>query len=149
SAAEALRTTNSDDKDVGFSVLRLQPSSFRAWEDFDGDDVEQLEALFEQTETPLIKGWTPDSLLTEVLLLQGFPLDAHVAPQESLTKNDVRLVTSDYVAHRLWICLDRKVQDATVAALNPAAEDVIVCLDSALNDEAKLRLADRCTLETI
>jgi adenine-specific DNA-methyltransferase len=136
------------EEDRGFRVLRLEPSTFRAWEDYDGDDVEQLEALFEEAETPLVKGWTPDALLTEVLLLQGFPLDARIEAQTTL-KNDVRLVTSDHVGHRLWVCLDRKVHDATVAALAPEAEDVIVCLDSALDDEAKLRLADRCTLETI
>lgn len=136
-------------EDLGFRVLRLEPSTFCAWEDYDGDNVEQLEALFEEAETPLVKGWAPDSLLTEVLLLQGFPLDARVEPQAALKKNDVRLVTSDQIGHRLWVCLDRRIQDATVAALVPAAEDVIVCLDAALDDEAKLRLADRCTLETI
>lgn len=135
--------------DLGFRVLQLKSSSFRAWEDYDGDDVEQLEALFEEAETPLVKGWTPDALLTEVLLLQGFPLDARTEPQTAFRTNAVRLVTSDHVGHRLWVCLDRKIHDATIAALDLAAEDVVVCLDAALDDEAKLRLADRCTLETI
>lgn len=134
---------------LGFRVLRYVPSNFRAWEDYDGEDVEQLEALFEDAETPLVKGWSPGSLLTEILLLQGFPLDAQVVLQATLNENDVHLVTSDHVGHRLWVCLDRKIHDATVASLAPAAEDVVVCLDSALDDEAKLRLADRCTLETI
>jgi adenine-specific DNA-methyltransferase len=136
-------------EDRGFRLLRLDPSSFRAWEDYDGDDVEQLEALFDEAETPLVKGWTTDSLVTEVLLLQGFPLDAQIDSQSALRKNDVRLVTSDHVGHRLWVCLDRRIHDATVAALALEAEDVFVCLDAALDDEAKLRLADQCTLETI
>ena len=136
-------------KALGFRVLRLEPSNFRAWQDYDGENLEQLEALFEEAETPLVKGWTPDALLTEVLLLQGFPLDARIEPQAALRKNDIRLVTSDDVSHRLWVCLDRKIHESTVAAMTPTAEDVVVCLDSALDDEAKLRLADRCTLETI
>ncbi len=150
-ASHNLKREDSENRltDVGFRVLRLDSSNFRAWQDYDGDDIEQLEALFEGAETPLVKGWTSDSLLTEVLLLQGFPLEARIEAQTALTENDVRLVTADHVGHRLWVCLDRKIHDATVAGLDPAAEDVIVCLDSALNDEAKLRLADRCMLETI
>ncbi len=130
-------------------MFRLNSSHFRGWEDYHGDDIEQLEALFEEAETPLVKDWTRDSLLTEVLLLQGFPLDAHVTPETALQMNDVRLVTCDNVGHRLWVCLDLKIHEATVSAMDPAREDVVVCLDSALDDEAKLRLADRCTLETI
>jgi adenine-specific DNA-methyltransferase len=133
----------------GVRVLRYAASNFRAWEDYDGEDLEQLEALFEESETPLVKGWTPQALLTEVVLLQGFPLDACVEAQATLEKNDVRLVSSDYVGHRLWVCLDRKIHSATVAALAPATGDVVVCLDAALDDEAKQRIADRCTLETI
>jgi adenine-specific DNA-methyltransferase len=145
----ASQKRSGQNEDLGFQVLRLVPSHFQAWQDFDGEDVEQLEALFEEAETPLVKGWTPDALRTEVLLLQGFPLDARVEPQSAFKKNDVRLATSDHVGHRLWICLDRKIHDATVPAMDLAPEDVVVCLDSALDDEAKLRLADRCTLETI
>ncbi len=133
----------------GVRVLQYQASNFRAWEDYAGDNVEQLEALFEEAEQPLVKGWTTDSLLTEVLLLRGFPLDSRIEVQASFGKNNVRLVTSEFVHHRLWVCLDSKIQSATVAALSPAADDVFVCLDAALSDEAKLRLADRCTLETI
>lgn len=137
------------DADLGFRTFKLHPSAFRAWEDFEGDSVEQLEALFEENSTPLVDKWSSDSFLTEVLLLQGFPLDARVEVQTNYKKNDVRLVTSEHMHHRLWICLDRKIHDVTLAALSPKADDVFVCLDAALSDEAKLRIADRCTLETI
>jgi adenine-specific DNA-methyltransferase len=138
-----------ESEDLGFRVLRLVQSHLQAWEDYEGDGIEQVEALFEDAETPLVKGWAPEALLTEVLLLQGFPLDARIESQSALKRNDVHLVTSHHVAHRLWVCLDSKLHDVTVAALAPSAEDVVVCLDSALSDGAKLRLADRCTLETI
>lgn len=135
--------------DIGFRVFQLKSSAFRAWTDYDGEGVDQLEALFEEAETPLVTTWSAETLLSEVILLQGFPLDSRVNMQAAFKKNEVRLVTSDHLGHRLWVCLDRKIHESTVSALNPSPEDVIVCLDSALSDEAKLRLADRCTLETI
>jgi adenine-specific DNA-methyltransferase len=149
SAGEALSNDLGRRSDTGFVVYGLAPSNFRAWEDYDGDSIEQLEALFHGAETPLVNGWTPDAVRTEVLLLQGFPLDARIEKATMLKKNDVRLVTADNIGHRLWVCLDQKLHDATVAAMHPAAEDVVVCLDSALDDETKVRLADRCMLATI
>ena len=127
----------------------MAESNFRSWQDYNGESVAELESLFHTAETPLVERWTPENVRAEVLLLQGFPLDSSVATQSAFDKNEVQLVTSENVAHRLWICLDRKIQSVTVAALTPSPEDVVVCLDSALSDEAKLRLADRCTLETI
>lgn len=148
-ASGQLKANRQQDEAIGFRTLRLTASHFRAWEHYDGDSVEQLEALFDDADTPLIERWSPDSLLSEILLLQGFPLDAQVESQYMWRENDVRLVTSEHVEHRLWVCLDRKIHEATVSALTPSPGDVVVCLDSALSDEAKLRLADRCTLETI
>lgn len=135
-------------EDLGLRVLELAPSHFEAWQNFHGD-VGQLEARFEEAESPLVKGWTPEALTTEIILLQGFPLDACIEPQSALKKNEVRLVTADGMAHRLWICLDKHVHPATVAATDVSPEDVFVCFDTALDDEMKLRLADRCSLETI
>lgn len=134
--------------DLGFRVLVLKASCFHSWRDYDGTAPEQLEAAFEKAETPLVRGWEADALLTEILLLQGFPLDARV---EQLTQreNDVRLVTAASMTHRLWICLDKAMSPDTVRALDVAPEDVFVCLDSALDDATKLRLADCCTLKTI
>jgi adenine-specific DNA-methyltransferase len=135
--------------DLGFRVLKLVPSSFRAWENYEGDNIEQLEALFEEASAPLVQGWTAYGLLTEIVLLQGFPLDAKVSQLDAIKRNSVYLVTSGDVGHKLWICLDQRIEAGTLAQVEPSLEDVVVCLETALGDEAKLRLADRCKLETI
>ncbi|MGB3216422.1 MAG: hypothetical protein WBD79_03385, partial [Anaerolineae bacterium] len=52
------------------------------------------------------------------------------------------VVSSDLVAHRLFVCLDAAVNEETIGALAMGADDVFICLDAALTDEAKVRLED-------
>ncbi|HEY4217010.1 MAG TPA: site-specific DNA-methyltransferase [Gemmatimonadaceae bacterium] len=144
------RTGNSvPNDDVGFRVYKLRRSNFRAWQDYDGTDVNELESLFAQAETPLVSGWAATSLLPEVMLLEGFPLDATVAEKRPERKQRVFVVESVYVAHRLLACFDDRLDDKALARLELREDDVFVCLDTALTDRVKMRLADRCTLRTI
>ncbi len=133
----------------GFKYFLLDRSTFREWENYSGKDSSQLELRFGQAETPLIEGWTPENLLSEILLLQGFPLDSRVTSLPEFKANTIQQVTSEFVGHHLYVCLDKKVKAETVAKLSLRAEDILVCLDSALSDEAKVNLADRCNLKVI
>lgn len=135
--------------DLGFSVSKLEGSHFRSWHPVTERDIPQLELRFEQFETPLVPGWQPANLLTEILLLQGFPLDSRIRLLPEYPHNQVQEVTSDFCQHRLYVCMDIAIQSETVAAIRLRAEDVLVCLDSALSDEAKIILADRCNLKVI
>lgn len=136
-------------KDLGFSSYGLEHSNFNEWRDFSGKDTSQLELRFEQAQTPLIEGWQPKNLLAEILLLQGFPLDSQVRSLPEFKANEIKQVTSEFVGHHLYICLDKKVKAETVAKINLRPEDILVCLDSALSDEAKVKLADQCNLKVI
>lgn len=135
--------------DVGFRFYRFAPSNYRAWQDYEGDDLRQLELAFDGAVTPLIDGWQPDHLLTEVMLHLGFPLDSRIEMLPEFTANTVQRVSSDFHAHSLYACFDAAVTDETIAALSLKDEDIFVCLDSALTDQTKARLADVCNLRTI
>ena len=135
--------------DFGLKVLELENSNFVEWQTFTGKDTSQLELRLEQAETPLVDGWQPGNLLSEILLLQGFPLDSKVHSLPEFKANDVQQVTSEFAGHHLYICLDKKVKAETVAKINLRPEDILVCLDSALSDEAKVKLADQCNLKVI
>jgi adenine-specific DNA-methyltransferase len=135
--------------DVGFRFLRFAPSHFKAWQDYEGDDLAALQLRFDQFETPLVDGWRAENLLTEVMLQLGFPLDSRVEPLPEFDANAVVRVSSDFHAHRLYACFDAAVAQATIDALTLGPDDLFVCLDSALTDEAKARLADACNLRTI
>jgi len=134
---------------LGFKVYRLDCSNFKAWQDFRGEDLKQLEMIFDRAETPLVDGWTHESLLTEVMLIQGFPLDSKITVQHGFKKNKVQLIESDTSNHRLFVCLDDKIHDDTVKELKSDPGDIFVCLDSAITDEDKIRLSNKCNLATI
>jgi adenine-specific DNA-methyltransferase len=139
----------SSNEDLGFRVLKLTKSHFKAWQDYAGHDLEQLQILFDEAQDPLVKGWTPNALLTEIMLLEGFPLDSTISEVADTPGNDVRVVTSDHSAHRVLVCLDQQLDGNTVDGLALHEADVFVCLDAALTDQVKQRLSDRCTLKTI
>ena len=137
------------DIDLGFRCFALQPSNFTSWEAFSGRDAAQLELRFEQSEMPLVEGWQSEYLLSEILLLQGFPLDSKLRSLPEFKANVVQQVTSEFVTHPLYVCLDKKIRPETVGKLKLNSEDIFVCLDSALSDEAKVKLADQCNLKVI
>ena len=111
--------------------------------------MKRTQMIFENAETPLVEDWTPEGLLAEVMLLEGFPLDSAVTEQGEFKHNTVQLVESDACAHRLWVRFDKKIKEQTLERLRPAPEDILVCLDSALTDEAKVRLSDTSNLHVI
>lgn len=136
-------------EDLGFKVYKLGSSYFKAWQDYAGDNLNDLQNLFDQFETPLIDGWDTKGLLTEVLLMEGFPLDSSVEPQAEFLDNALFCVSSPAHGHRLWTCFDAKIMPSTMDELSMPATDVFICLDSALDDNAKLHLSQAGTLRTI
>jgi len=136
-------------EDLGFKCYRLDCSHFKGWQDITPADLDQIEMAFDRFESPLVEGWQPEALLTEILLIEGFPLDSRVAQQEGFAHNQVYLVISDFHQHRLFVCLDEAIADETVAQLDLQDQDIFVCLDTAITDEAKLRLSDAGNLHVI
>lgn len=137
-------------EDLGFAVYKLDRSHFKAWQDYDGPpDPAALDDLFSRYETPLVDGWQPRALLDEVLLQQGFPLDSRRTRCKDYPSNAVVQVDCDGFSFRLFVCLDDTLRADTIAALRLNPDDKFVCLDSALTDQTKQQLADRCTLVVI
>jgi len=147
--AGELFTKQSDELDLGFHSYRFAPSNYKVWQDYNGEDMREVEQTFDMFETPLIDGWQPAHLLIEVMLQLGFPLDSRIESLPHFIANAVQRVTSDFHAHSLYACFDATVSDETIAALSLGSEDIFVCLDSALTDQTKARLSDACNLRTI
>src|SRR5439155_708160 len=82
-------------EDLGFRVLRLVHSHYRAWKDYQGSDISDVADLFSKAEETLIDGWKPDGLLIEIMLIEGFPLDSRIASLGTFKRNTVVQVTSD------------------------------------------------------
>jgi hypothetical protein len=62
-------------EDLGFPRPQNSTVSFFEWQS-DVQDVSQLGLRFVQAESPLVAKWEPQKHVTEILLLQGFPLDS-------------------------------------------------------------------------
>jgi len=134
---------------LGFRYFKLMPSNFKIWNNFTEVNISQLETLFSQFESSLIENWEPENLLTEILLIEGFPLDSKVLTFNEFKKNNVQKVTSDFCEHALFICLDKKVEDETIKALSLRDTDIFICLDNAVTDQDKARLDDKGLIKTI
>ena len=110
-----------------------------------------MQERFAQFQSPLAEGWDPDAVRVEITLQEGFPLDARIERHGSFNSNAVNCISSDWCKYHLFLCLDEALHDETVESLPAAmgASDILMCLDTALIDESKLRLADRCNVHVI
>ena len=138
-----------NDDGLTFSYFSLNKTNFKKWEAYNGTSTTELETLFSQYESSLIGDWKPDNLLTEIQLLEGFPLDSKVENVEAFKRNKVQKVTSDFCEHALFVCLDKKVEDDTIKALSLGDNDIFICLDNAVTDQDKARLDDKGLIKTI
>lgn len=142
--------TGDSKQDLGFKVFRLERSNFRAWTDFTGQELSDFRPLLEAAESPFVSEASPDGILTEILLLEGFPLNSKTEIDPAFERNKVIRVSSEFSEHRLFITLDEEVWEETIDhAAELEKNDIFICLDNALSDENKVRLSDVCRLKTI
>lgn len=135
--------------DFGYKYFSLNISNFKLWKNYIGSDIKELETLFENNSTPLVEDWKPENLLTEVMLIEGFPLDSKLKIVENYKYNKVTEVSSDFCEHKLLVCLDEKIEDKTIKALQLDDEDIFICLDTAISDQDKVTLQDKGLIKTI
>ena len=141
---------NAANLDTGFKVFRLAPSNYKAWENYKGTDIKKLEELFK--EDSLVPNWKKEDLLTEVMLLEGFPLDSKIEILPQFKKNTVKKITCDFEDKKdnaLYICLDRDIHKETIAALKLSDKERFICLDSAVDDQSKITLEDKNLIKTL
>lgn len=137
--------------DLGFKFYRLERSNFKAWSDYQGTDLDELRGLLEsQVATSFVPDATNTGILTEILLLEGFPLDSEIEQDEDFERNTVWRVSSPFSEHRLFITLDDEVWEETISdSADLESNDIFICKDKSLSDENKMRLSDNCRLKVI
>jgi adenine-specific DNA-methyltransferase len=136
--------------DLGFRVFKLEKSNFKLWQDYDGGDIQQVASLLSAFDTPLTEGWGEQDVLSEILLIEGFPLSSAIEPAPGFTANKVVSVQSEFSSHQLFVCLEARIEEGTLDQIALMShKDIFVCLDSALNDTAKVRLNDVGNVRTI
>lgn len=128
-------------QDVGFRVLYEGKSNVHRWTAYEAGDVGTLPGLF-RSHDGLVPGWTAENLLIEVMLLEGYPLDAARTQSPDFLENVVYVVEHANIPSRLLVCLESEIAEGTVEKLGEFKKDTFVCCDAALTDTIKTRIAD-------
>ncbi len=142
--------------DIGFKVYRLNKSNFKTYTPVSGQDQQAQNTLFTEFEKnliPLVDNWTPENVLTEIILRQGFALDCTKEKLSAFTKNTVYKITDSQDAVckkiKLYVCLDSIIDQETIKTLSLGDDEKFICLDSAIDDSSYARLSDKGRIETI
>lgn len=129
---------------LGFKVFTLSKSSFPRV-DFAPDptknEEENLE-LFNQyiaeKEKQLSFAFNDDELITEILIQRGFMLTYKLEKQATFTANNVYLATDGIKT--AYICVDNKLEDATVDYFMEHTDTKFICIERALDSTKKFNL---------
>jgi adenine-specific DNA-methyltransferase len=137
--------------DLGFRVYKLTRSHYKQWQNYYGDNVGTIEELFADHTEVLVPTWRQieDGLLSEILLMEGYPLHSTVSALPEYPDNCLRLVQSEFHTNRLVVCLDGQLAPRTIEALHLEENDTFICLDSAIDNQLLNRLADKGQVKTI
>ena len=139
-----------DQTGLGFKVFKLDVSNIRRWTDVAPDQGSIIEAESQMemfSKAPLVDDTQPRDLVTEVMLLQGFPLTAQ---QEPVT-DDITRITHPDIPFTLYVSWAKRLTESLLDTLPLQDDDHFVCLDLAFgnNNSFKQTLSNRCHLQTI
>lgn len=130
--------------DSGFKVYRLTKSHFPRAEfvpDPDKSEEENIKALekyIADKESSFQLTLDGETVLDEVLLKQGFPLDYTASRQEQFPNNVVYLAEHD--GRRAYVCLDPSLDDKTIDYFKRHTETTFICLERSLDTTKKWNL---------
>ena len=136
-------------EDLGFRLFRLTESNFRPWSEPAEPDPREYERSLQDFADPLRDGWKPLDVLFEVALKEGFGLDCRVHRLDGTGGNTVYRVTDEGRDQSFHLCLDAELGAETLRCLGLGREDLLICRDAALTDEAAANAAMTCRLKTL
>lgn len=136
-------------QDLGFKSFKLSTSNFKDWNNLNEHNLNELQDLFEKHVSSTVEGSKAENLIAEIMLLEGFTLDSTIKRIAEFKANDVKLISSELNDHQLVVCLDEKIEEDTIDKLTLGEKDIFICLDTAISDQAKLRLSDKGLIKTI
>jgi adenine-specific DNA-methyltransferase len=141
--------TRETPEDLGFKVFKLTPSNYRPWRGVGEDAPDAYAQQMDLFADPLVDGWTAENVIYEVALKEGYGLNCRMERIEVEGVNAIYRVTDPDREQSFIICLDSAIRLEDFSALNLEKEDLFVCRDVALDDEAAANLALQCRLKTI
>jgi adenine-specific DNA-methyltransferase len=121
-------------QDRGFRVFKLAESNFKPWNASIPHDAETLAQQLELHIDHLREGRTPDDLLYEILLKDGFSLTAPVETLQLAGKTVYSVSGGTFL-----ICLERELTLELIRAMAERKPERVACLDEGFagNDQLK------------
>lgn len=132
-------------EDLGFKVFKLAESNYKQWQGGQ-DNPQELAAQMDMFRDPLVEGWKLENVIYEVALKEGYSLNIVI---EDTSVKGVQKVSDAEKGQGFYICLAEKVRLQELKSLNLQKDDLFICRDVALDDEAAANLALQCRLKTI
>ena len=136
-------------EDLGFRVFKLAPSHHKLWAGIEEKEPGGYGEEMELFKDPLLPGWTPENLIWEVALKEGFGLDAAIEKLDAPTHGTFYRVTDSAKDQHFTLCLDETLHPEDLKALDLSKDDLFICRDIALTDELAANLALQCRFHTI
>lgn len=134
--------------DVGFKVFSLASSNYSEWNVLTDKDDEKT--LLQQAklfaEQPLVAGYDEKSVVYEILLKEGFDLNAKIA---EVKKGGVACCQVTDGDKEMTITFAKKLTKEQVDGLELEKDTTFVCFDNALDDTTKVNIARDLMVKTI
>ena len=139
-----------ESEDLGFKVFKLAKSNYRTWNGVEEDTPESYaEQLRVFSGNPFVEDWIPESVIYEISLKEGYPLNSMIEQVKNIEQNTIHRVTSTDQKQEFYICLDAELFQDEIDKLGLTNDDLFVCFDHALDDTKASNLALQCRLKTI
>ena len=135
-----------DHGDLGFKAFKLAKSNYQIWEDYTGNDAEELKKQAELFSTPLVDGYDDIDVIYEVIVKEGYGLNSRIEKTDVSTNSVYRVTDGD---SSFYITLDAQVKAETLDVLDLDRDALFVCIDDALDDSQKNNISRMCNLKTV
>ena len=134
---------------LDFKVFKLSQSNFRHWEGLEEKEPTLYSKEMELYTDPLRKGWKPENVIWQVAVREGYSLTSKIEKVSGVRNATIYMVTDPDKEQSFHICLDDKIKLTDLKSLHFKQDDLFICRDIALDDEAAANLALQCRLKTI
>jgi hypothetical protein len=106
---------------------------------------EQIEAFADS----LAPGWTPENVIWETTLREGYSLTSRIEKIPNTGKQNFWRVTDSERDQSFVICVDATLTLEAVRGLKLKKDSLFVCRDAALDDTLSANLALQCRLKVL
>ncbi len=136
-------------EDLGFKLFELARSHYKPWKGVEGKEPDAYSKQMELHVESLVRGWKLENVIWEVAIKEGYSLASRIEKVTQVKSNTMHRVSDPEKGQSFTICLDDEIKLADLKNLHLKRDDLFICRDAALDDEAAANLALQSRLKTI